>query len=118
MSAFTIRGNVVDIQDQRIYADELKIEGEKIASIIPINGEAEGFIITGIIDSHAHIDSSMLIPSEFAMRAVIHGNVDTVSDPHVIANVCGIEGVRYIILNGNAVLFKYNIGAGSCVLAT
>ena len=118
MSAFTIRGNFVDIQDQRIYAAELMIEGEKIASITPINGEAEGFILPGFIDSHVHIESSMLIPSEFARLAVIHGTVATVSDPHEIANVCGMEGVRYMIRNGKTVPFKFNFGAPSCVPAT
>jgi adenine deaminase len=77
-----------------------------------------GFIMPGFIDSHVHIESSMLIPSEFARIAVLHGTVSTVSDPHEIANVCGMEGVEFMIENGKKVPFKFNFGAPSCVPAT
>ncbi len=76
------------------------------------------FILPGFIDSHVHIESSMLIPSEFARLAVVHGTVGTVSDPHEIANVCGVAGVDYMIENGKKVPFKFNFGAPSCVPAT
>ena len=76
------------------------------------------FILPGFIDSHIHIESSMLIPSEFAKLAVVHGTVATVSDPHEIANVCGMKGVEFMIENGNTVPFKFNFGAPSCVPAT
>jgi adenine deaminase len=65
-----------------------------------------------------HIESSMLVPSEFAKLAVVHGTVATVSDPHEIANVCGMEGVEFMIENGKTVPFKFNFGAPSCVPAT
>ncbi len=80
-------------------------------------GEAS-FILPGFIDAHVHIESSMLIPSEFARLAVVHGTVATVSDPHEIANVCGIAGVEFMIKNGNTVPFKFYFGAPSCVPAT
>ena len=70
------------------------------------------------IDAHVHIESSMLVPSEFARLAVTHGTVATVSDPHEIANVMGIEGVKYMIENGKTVPFKFFFGAPSCVPAT
>ncbi|MGI8637695.1 MAG: adenine deaminase, partial [Segetibacter sp.] len=78
----------------------------------------QGFILPGFIDSHVHIESSMLIPSEFAKLAVVHGTVATVSDPHEIANVCGMAGVEYMINNGKQVPFKFYFGATSCVPAT
>lgn len=76
------------------------------------------FISPGFIDAHVHIESSMLVPSAFARLAVVHGTVGTVSDPHEIANVCGMDGVRFMIENGKTVPFKFNFGAPSCVPAT
>ena len=85
----------------------------------PLGDEWAGaFILPGFIDAHIHIESSMLIPSEFARLAVVHGTVATVSDPHEIANVCGKEGVEFMIENGKTVPFKFNFGAPSCVPAT
>lgn len=81
--------------------------------------EATGpYIMPGFVDAHIHIESSMLIPSEFARLAVVHGTVATVSDPHEIANVLGEEGVYYMIGNGSKVPFKFYFGAPSCVPAT
>ena len=74
--------------------------------------------LPGFIDAHVHIESSMLIPSEFARIAVTHGTVATVSDPHEIANVCGVEGVDFMVSNGLKTPFKFNFGAPSCVPAT
>ena len=80
--------------------------------------EIGGFILPGFVDAHIHIESSMLVPSEFARLAVVHGTVATVSDPHEIANVCGVKGVTFMIENGATVPFKFNFGAPSCVPAT
>src|SRR5689334_23079747 len=121
MNTFVIQGNLVDIPQQKIYPAEIKVEGERIISIQPINQSTDqpgNYILPGFIDSHVHIESSMLIPSEFARLAVVHGTVATVSDPHEIANVCGMNGVEYMIENGNTVPFKFNFGAPSCVPAT
>ncbi len=60
----------------------------------------------------------MLVPAEFARLAVVHGTIATVSDPHEIANVCGLEGVDFMITNGRKVPFKFYFGAPSCVPAT
>jgi len=120
-SAFTIRGYLTDVWQQKIYAAELTVSDGKIASIQQVadpGNQSLNYILPGFIDSHVHIESSMLIPSEFARLAVVHGTVATVSDPHEIANVCGIEGVEYMINNGNKVPFKFNFGAPSCVPAT
>jgi adenine deaminase len=114
-------GNFVDIFNESIYPAEIIVQGGKIISINPIDRTElinQHYILPGFIDSHVHIESSMLIPSEFARLAVVHGTVATVSDPHEIANVCGIEGVEFMIENGKTVPFKFNFGAPSCVPAT
>ncbi|MBC7947160.1 MAG: adenine deaminase [Chitinophagaceae bacterium] len=125
MSSFTISGNLVDVHQQEIYAAEVRVEDGKIISINrrsqdsqPSKPHEQVFILPGFIDSHVHIESSMLVPSEFARLAVVHGTVATVSDPHEIANVCGMEGVDFMIDNGKTVPFKFNFGAPSCVPAT
>ncbi|MEP7374794.1 MAG: adenine deaminase [Chitinophagaceae bacterium] len=123
MSSFAITGNLVDVHQERIYRATITVENGKIISIkaiqSPPDGEVEvGFILPGFIDSHVHIESSMLVPAEFAKLAVVHGTVATISDPHEIANVCGIEGVEFMIENGKTVPFKFNFGAPSCVPAT
>ncbi|MBC7862312.1 MAG: adenine deaminase, partial [Bacteroidia bacterium] len=113
-----IKGNLIDIIVRKIYAAEIIIEQQKIVEIIPINEEVTGYILPGFIDAHVHIESSMLVPSEFARIAVIHGTVGTISDPHEIANVIGVEGVNYMIDNGKKVPFHFFFGAPSCVPAT
>jgi len=119
MSSFSIHGNLVDIHQQKIYPAVIKVGSGKILSITSnLKLQTSNYIVPGFIDAHVHIESSMLIPSEFAKLAVVHGTVATVSDPHEIANVCGREGVEYMIENGKTVPFKFNFGAPSCVPAT
>jgi len=113
-----IQGQIVDIQNRRIYAGEITVENGKIISIIEKNHEVRHYIMPGFIDSHIHIESSMLVPSEFAKIAVLHGTVATISDPHEIANVLGSAGVYYMIENGKKVPLKFHFGAPSCVPAT
>ena len=113
-----IKGRIVDIYNKTIYKGELVVEGGKIKAIIKKDHQVTDFIMPGFIDAHIHIESSMLVPSEFAKIAVSHGTVATVSDPHEIANVLGIEGIEFMIENGNKVPFKFNFGAPSCVPAT
>jgi adenine deaminase len=125
-NTFTITGNLVDAWKKSIYPAEILVENGKIKKITPLDQsssvishlQSTNFILPGFIDSHVHIESSMLIPSEFARLAVVHGTVGTVSDPHEIANVCGLEGVEFMIANGKQVPFKFNFGAPSCVPAT
>ncbi len=117
---FSIKGKLVNYWKKKIHFAEIIIIDGKIASIKEIEEDksVKGFIMPGFVDSHIHIESSMLIPSEFARLAVIHGTVASVSDPHEIANVCGIDGVRFMIENGKKVPFKFHFGAPSCVPAT
>lgn len=117
-----ITGQLVDIFTQKIYPAELIMADGKIQSITPLENPDAGtslpYILPGFIDAHVHIESSLLIPSEFARLAVVHGTIGTVSDPHEIANVCGMEGVEFMIRNGRTVPFYFNFGAPSCVPAT
>lgn len=113
-----LQGQIVDIANKRIFKGEISIENGKIKSTIEKEHSVNHFILPGFVDAHIHIESSMLVPSEFARLAVTHGTVATVSDPHEIANVLGIEGVEFMIENGKKVPFKFNFGAPSCVPAT
>lgn len=114
-----IAGNIVDVEQQRIYPGAMKIKNGIITHIQMEPSEFhEHFLIPGFVDAHIHIESSLLPPAEFARWAVVHGTVATVSDPHEIANVLGIEGVRYMLQNAAYVPFHYCFGAPSCVPAT
>lgn len=117
----TLQGNIVDIFQKKIFYGSLTVKDKRIVSIQEINPEqkvGEFFILPGFVDAHVHIESSLLVPSEFAKLAVVHGTVATISDPHEIANVCGMDGVRFMIDNGKTVPFKFHYGAPSCVPAT
>lgn len=123
MSTFSISGNIVDIFKKEIFYGEVVIENGKITSIQKLQTtnnklQTTNYILPGFIDSHVHIESSMLVPAEFAKLAVVHGTVATISDPHEIANVCGMPGVQFMIDNGKTVPFKFHFGAPSCVPAT
>jgi adenine deaminase len=118
---YRIKGNLVDIEQRKIYVAEVEIKDGKIAAVKAISDDEDpnlNYLFPGFIDAHVHIESSMLVPSEFARLAVVHGTVGTISDPHEIANVCGMEGVEYMIANGKTVPFKFYFGAPSCVPAT
>ena len=114
----TITGNIVDVVSKTIIKGVITIENEKIISIHPTNEVENQFIIPGFVDAHIHIESSMMLPSEFARYSIIHGTVACVCDPHEIANVCGIAGVDYMIENGNQSPMKFYFGAPSCVPST
>ncbi|MCB0689227.1 MAG: adenine deaminase [Saprospiraceae bacterium] len=114
-----LRGMIPDFYREEFYAAELSLQNDIIESVRKIDTSGSlPFILPGFIDSHIHIESSLLPPSEFARLAVIHGTVATVSDPHEIANVCGLAGVQYMLENGDQVPFKFYFGAPSCVPAT
>ena len=113
-----VKGNIIDILNKRIFKGEVVIENGQISAIREVNHEVENYILPGFVDAHIHIESSMVVPSEFAKIAVVHGTVATVSDPHEIANVLGVQGVDFMIENGKKVPLKFNFGAPSCVPAT
>jgi adenine deaminase len=115
---YKIEGNIVDVLNKVIFKGIISIENGLISSIEKKEVFSEIYILPGFIDAHVHVESSMLIPSEFARLAVPHGTVATISDPHEIGNVLGIDGVKYMIENGKKVPFKFYFGAPSCVPAT
>lgn len=115
---FQLQGRIVDLVNMEIYSGTLVVGEGKIQSIRREPVDSEVYIMPGLIDAHVHIESSMLIPSEFARLAVVHGTVATVSDPHEIGNVLGVKGINYMIENGKKVPFKFFFGASSCVPAT
>ncbi|HPH21602.1 MAG TPA: amidohydrolase family protein, partial [Haliscomenobacter sp.] len=113
-----IQGQIIDIHLRRIFPGEVQVSQGRIKGIRPLASAPQRYILPGLVDAHVHIESSMLVPSEFARLAVVHGTVATVSDPHEIANVLGIAGVEYMIQNGRLTPFKFYFGAPSCVPAT
>jgi len=117
-TSFTVSGNIVDVIGKRIFKGSIQVECGIVKKITEGPCKPEHYVLPGLIDAHIHIESSMLIPSEFARLAVVHGTVATVSDPHEIANVLGLPGVRFMIENGRKVPFRFYFGASSCVPAT
>jgi adenine deaminase len=114
-----LQRNVIDLYNRETYPAEVTIKDHKIFNIKRLDRtKIDTYILPGFIDSHIHIESSMLVPSEFARVAVKHGTVATISDPHEIANVLGVNGVKYMISDAKRVPFKFFFGAPSCVPAT
>ncbi len=114
----SIVGNVVDIGARRVFAAQVRVADGRIAAVEPVDAAPSTYLLPGFIDAHVHVESSMLVPSEFARAAVVHGTVATVSDPHEIGNVLGVAGVHYMLESGAQTPFKFYFGAPSCVPAT
>ncbi len=113
-----LRGNIVDVVGRKVFRGEMVVIGGRILSVAPVDRCPDVYILPGLVDAHVHIESSMLIPQQFARVAVKHGTVATVSDPHEIANVLGVEGVNFMIEDAKKVSFKFYFGVPSCVPAT
>ena len=115
-----LKANIIDIQNQKIYFGTVETIENRISKIENLEPEKinEPYLLPGFIDAHVHIESSMLPPTQFARLAVVHGTVGTVSDPHEIGNVLGIEGVKYMLEDARQVPFKFCFGASPCVPAT
>lgn len=118
MHNFSISGQLIDLFEKRTYPATIFVKNGIIADIVPVDEAPAHYILPGFVDAHVHIESSMLVPTSFARLAVAHGTVATVSDPHEIANVNGMAGVRYMIENSKKTPFKFFFGAPSCVPAT
>lgn len=114
-----INGFRIDLVKRQINPSRIEIAEGRIKSIVPADAkDCQHYILPGFLDAHVHIESSLMIPSEFARMAVIHGTVGTISDPHEIANVMGVFGVEYMLRNAEKVPFHFHFGAPSCVPAT
>lgn len=111
-------GQIVDVVRKKIFGGEIRIENGRIADITETIRTTGPYILPGFIDSHVHIESSMLTPAEFGRTVIPHGTIAVLNDPHEIANVCGVDGVSYMIEDSRACPMKYFFGAPSCVPAT
>ena len=123
MSAdFSLTANVVDVHTRSIRPAAIRVEAGRIAAIVPTGATAPDaalpYALPGFVDAHVHVESSLLVPTEFARLAVTHGTVATVSDPHEIGNVLGVAGVEFMLENASHSPFKFCFGAPSCVPAT
>ncbi|WP_019946102.1 adenine deaminase [Hymenobacter aerophilus] len=119
---FSLQANVIDLFANTIIPATVHVAGGRIRQIAPLGpttpDPALPYALPGFVDAHVHVESSLLVPSEFARLAVTHGTVATVSDPHEIGNVLGVAGVKYMLANAAQVPFKFCFGAPSCVPAT
>ncbi|MBC8207766.1 MAG: adenine deaminase [Desulfobulbaceae bacterium] len=115
-----ISGIIVDPIARKQFPGTLVIDEGRIVDVLsdPDSSIAGPFILPGLIDSHIHIESSMLPPAAFAEMAVTHGTVAVVADPHEIANVLGVPGIDFMIENAAQAPLKFYFGAPSCVPAT
>ena len=114
----TISGKIVDVVARTVKKGVVCIKNGKIVEIRAAENVDDQYILPGFVDAHIHIESSMMLPAEFARYSVVHGTVACVCDPHEIANVCGVEGVDYMIENGKQSPMKFYFGAPSCVPST
>lgn len=117
-NSFGLEGKIVDVENREVFEGAVLVENGIIKAIERRASANSDFILPGLIDAHVHVESSLLIPSEFVRLAVPHGTVGTVSDPHEIGNVLGVKGVEYMLQNGSQRPFKFCFGAPSCVPAT
>ncbi|GEM_PF-2536 len=112
-------GHIVDVVNRRIFDGEIEIQHGKITRISPaIVPNNAPYILPGFIDSHVHIESTLLTPEFYARMAVEQGTIGVITDPHEIANVLGVQGVEYMINSGKKVNFHFHFAAPSCVPAT
>ena len=113
------QGHILDVVRREVFDGEVMVENERIKQVkrcmLPDNGKAWPYLMPGFIDSHVHIESSMMSPCEFAHVASSHGTIGVVADPHEIGNVLGVEGVDYMIQSGREATFNFCFGAPSCV---
>ena len=118
MNNFTLSGNIVDVLHRTIFSGTIHITDGRIQTIVRDQGQYSKYILPGFIDAHVHIESSMLVPTEFARLATVHGTVATVSNSHEIANVLGLAGVEFMVDNAAQTPLKIAFGFPACVPAT
>ena len=119
---FTVKGNIVDIEAQAVYKGQVAVKDGKIQAVtkgeLVTDMEAGPYIMPGFIESHIHIEDTLIAPYEFSRLVVGYGTVAAVCDPHEIGNVMGIPGINYMIEQSKASPLKFFYGAPSCVPAT
>lgn len=115
-----LEGNIVDIHNRDIYYGRLEMMGSTIVSIHRLDTVVPQapYIAPGLVDSHVHIESSMLVPSVFSEMVIPCGTIGVVCDPHEIANVMGVEGVEFMMNDARQSPLNFFFGVPSCVPAT
>lgn len=115
-----IEANLVVMAERTIVAAEILWQQGVIIAVNRQGPPREGwpFLLPGFIDAHVHVESSLLPPAEFGRLALRQGTVATVSDPHEIANVLGLNGVRFMLDEARQTPLHILFGAPSCVPAT
>ncbi len=120
------KGDIIDVRSKQIYRGDVLVQNNIIVGIessqnkkakktVDIQGK---YIAPGFIDSHLHIESSMLSPLEFSKEAAKHGTTAIFVDPHEIANVLGRKGIELFLEQSDLVPLDMFIGIPSCVPAT
>ncbi len=113
-----LKGNIYDYNTGG-FIKGILIFDNTIVDIVEDSSIVENcFILPGFVDAHVHIESTMLTPIEYAKECVKHGVVAAITDPHEIANVCGVSGIKYMVKCANQTPVKIFTGAPSCVPAT
>jgi adenine deaminase len=111
-------GVIYDPISRVLIPGKILIEKGKIGKIERDDCIKGPIILPGFVDSHIHIESSMLLPVEFSRIAKRHGTIAVVADPHEIANVAGVEGIDFMINNSKDAEIQFYFGAPSCVPAS
>lgn len=113
----TYRGHIVNIAERTVRPGEIHVSDGIIRSVTELDSVPAGspYYLPGFTDAHIHIESSMMVPENFAKVAAAHGTVGAVCDPHEIANVMGTEGIDFMIGNGKNSRFAFHFGLPSCV---
>lgn len=122
----TIKAKYLDVKHGEVYPGIITFENGYFKEVMPIatfnedelDLDYDGILIPGFIDAHIHIESTMLTPSNFAKSVLVNGTTSVIADPHEIANVLGVEGIDFMIDNGENVPFDFYFTAPSCVPAT
>lgn len=110
-----VEGIIYDPIAKIIIPGRIILKNGRIDQIEPDDSITGPIILPGFVDSHIHIESSMLVPTAFSKIAIKHGTIAVVADPHEIANVAGVAGIDFMINNSKSAEMKFFFGAPSCV---
>jgi adenine deaminase len=118
------RVGLLDIISGGVTVTDIAICGDRIVGTHETyegRREIDGsglFAVPGFIDTHLHIESSLVTPAEFDRCVLPHGVTTAICDPHEIANVLGVEGIRYFLASAEATVMDLRVQLSSCVPAT
>ena len=111
-------GNIVDVVNKEIFSGKVFVENGVVENIEKCQVESTDYILPGLIDSHIHIESSMVTLQFFGYEALRNGVIAAVADPHEITNVCGEAGFNFMLKDAALSPMKIFFGVPSCVPAT